>query len=81
MPKLQFNILSNAARYVKKGGRLIYSTCTLLKRENECIVNKFLESNPEFKPVPVFTQGESTVTFMPPQGEGDGFFIAAMERV
>lgn len=81
LTKIQLNILKNAARYVKKGGRLIYSTCTLLKRENEDVVKKFLQENPDFKAVSVFENGENSVTFMPPQYAGDGFFIAAMERV
>lgn len=81
LAQLQYNILNNAARYVKKGGRLIYSTCTLLKRENEGVVNRFLTENPDFLAVSVFDDGETTVTFMPPNDAGDGFFIAAMERV
>ena len=81
LTEIQYNILNNAARYVKPGGRLIYSTCTLLKRENEGVVDRFLKANTNFKPVSVFDNGESCVTFMPPQDAGDGFFIAAMERV
>ena len=48
LPALQLEILCNQARYVKKGGLLIYSTCTLNKRENEEVVERFLAENPDF---------------------------------
>ncbi len=79
---LQNNILKNVSRYVKKGGRLIYSTCTLLERENDGVIRHFLNDNTDFKLVSVLDGHESdTKTFMPPYDEGDGFFIAVMERV
>ncbi len=70
---VQKAILSTASKYVKKGGRLIYSTCTLLKEENEDIVNEFLNNFKEFNLI-------SSKTFLPPCDKGDGFFIAVMER-
>ena len=48
LPALQLAILNNQAKYVKKGGLLLYSTCTLVRRENEGVVEKFLKANPEF---------------------------------
>lgn len=82
LPQLQLSILKTAARYVKSGGRLLYSTCTLLKRENEDVVLQFLKENTEFKSVPLFEDGpDSMLTFMPPDDDGDGFFMAAMERM
>lgn len=82
LPKLQFEILKNCAKYVKKGGRLIYSTCTLLKNENENVVAKFLKENKDFvlAPIRALDIKESFKTFMPPKAAGDGFFIAAFER-
>ena len=71
--RVQKGILSTASKYVKKGGRLVYSTCTLLKEENEDIVNEFLNNFKEFNLI-------SSKTFLPPCDKGDGFFIAVMER-
>ena len=45
LPDLQFNILSVSAKYLKKGGVLVYSTCTLNPQENECVVKRFLDEN------------------------------------
>lgn len=78
---LQKKILQNSSRYVKKGGRLIYSTCTLLRRENEEVVEAFLKENSDFVLVSPLSDSEAKcINFMPPDTNGDGFFIAAMER-
>ncbi len=77
---LQKNILKTAAKYVKSGGRLIYSTCTLLKRENRDIVEGFLKENPGF----TFANNDresALKTFIPPESSGDGFFVAVLERL
>lgn len=79
---LQFELIKNAARYVKQNGILIYSTCTVAKAENGCVARKFLESAPEFKldkiPLPYENSGE--IQFLP-NGEGcDGFYIARFKR-
>lgn len=84
---LQYNILSAASRYVKPGGRLVYSTCALNKNENENNVDRFLASIDGFVPVPTAAEdlvdcrasGES-LTFMPHLADTDGFFISAFER-
>jgi 16S rRNA (cytosine967-C5)-methyltransferase len=70
---IQFDILQNAANYVKKGGRLLYSTCTLRKAENEEIVNKFLNQNKEFIL-------EYIHTFLPHVDGTDGFFTALIKK-
>ncbi len=82
LPQIQLEILENSAKYLKKGGRLIYSTCTLLKSENEEVVNRFLERNKDFAPAKVGVLGieKTNVTLIPPNFLGDGFFIAAFER-
>lgn len=49
LSELQLSILKNLALYVKEGGVLIYSTCTIFHEENENVVEKFLEGNPEFQ--------------------------------
>ena len=86
LPQLQLQILQNQARYVRPGGVLIYSTCTLVRRENEGVVEKFLKTNPEFRlePLPLPAEfGENTtgmLTLVPGQHDTDGFFIARLRR-
>lgn len=82
LPEIQYSIISNASKYVRKGGRLVYSTCTLSKAENEDIVADFLENHRGFKAVPVFDDGVSgtNITLMPHKNQSDGFFIACFER-
>lgn len=86
---LQKNILSNAASYVKKGGYLVYSTCTINKAENEENVVDFLKCNPDFKVIlpdclPELENIEyrlsgNMVTILPGKGM-DGFFIAMLSK-
>ncbi len=83
LPEIQQRILSNASRYVASGGRLVYSTCTLLPEENEENVLRFLGEHKEFS-LEEFTLGgvtyKGTVTLTPDNGETDGFFIAKMRK-
>ena len=86
LPELQKSILWSQARYVKKGGVLLYSTCTLLPRENEEVVAAFLAAHPEFSLEklalpPVFPENETgMLTLLPGQRDTDGFFISKMRR-
>lgn len=86
LPDLQKKILANQARYVKKGGVLLYSTCTLLPRENQEVVEDFLKTHPEFSleklPLPgVFPENTTgMLTLLPGQWDTDGFFISKMRR-
>ena len=86
LPKLQLEILQNQSRYVRPGGVLLYSTCTLVRRENEGVVEKFLKANPEFKLEPLKLPaefGENTtgmLTLVPGEHDTDGFFIARLRR-
>ncbi len=81
LPEIQYSIIDNASNYVKKGGRLVYSTCTLSKAENEDVVAKFLENHSDFKSAAVFSDnGSCTITLMPHKNQSDGFFIACFER-
>ena len=83
LPEIQEAILENACRYVKKGGRMIYSTCTLLQRENEDRYFAFLNKHPEFEPVPLAIPGAENATHLtlfPDLHGTDGFFISAMRR-
>lgn len=86
IPRVQSLILSTAANYVKLGGTLIYSTCTLNAAENENVVQAFLDENKSFAPVvvPLAIAGvENTCmrTFFPHKTGGDGFFAATLRRV
>lgn len=74
LPQIQFDILSVSSKYLKAQGRLIYSTCTLNKKENEKVVDKFLENNNNFKLT-------DEVTVFPSDDGGDGFFYAVMEKI
>ena len=86
LPALQLAILENQAAYVKKGGVLIYSTCTVLKRENEDVVSAFLAKHADFALEPlelpeVFPKNESgMLTLIPGDYDTDGFFISRLRR-
>ena len=86
LPALQLAILKNQARYVKPGGILMYSTCTLVRAENEGVVENFLNENKDFdlEPLPLpdaFPKNESgMLALVPGQYDTDGFFIARMRR-
>lgn len=86
LPALQLEILRNQARYVRPGGVLIYSTCTLVRRENEGVVEKFLKDHPEFHLEPLKLPGEfeenttGMLALVPGEHDTDGFFIALLRR-
>ena len=86
LPAVQLDILRNAARYVKPGGTLMYSTCTLLYRENGEVVETFLAENKTYKveaftlPGPVGPVQSGSVTLWPHRHGTDGFFISKMRR-
>ena len=79
LPEIQYAILENAAKYVKKGGTLVYSTCTVLSEENGKNVERFLDEHKEFVPEG-FTFGErafkAQTTLLPHKDGTDGFFVA-----
>ena len=86
LPALQLEILKAQAEMVKPGGVLIYSTCTLVRRENEGVVEKFLKVRDDFALEPlelpdVFPKNETgMLTLVPGEYETDGFFIARLRR-
>ncbi|MBR5265870.1 MAG: 16S rRNA (cytosine(967)-C(5))-methyltransferase RsmB [Clostridia bacterium] len=85
LPPIQLAILKNASRYVKAGGTILYSTCTVRREENEDVVKCFLESNDSFELVPFSLpfgiEAETGYKTLYPHREGfDGFFIAKLRR-
>lgn len=86
LSQLGLSILENSSKYLKVGGRLVYSTCTLLPEENVQVCKAFMERNKDFKAVHIdesikgFRDGE-TVTILPHIYDCDGFFIAAFEKI
>ncbi len=85
----QASILASASRLVKAGGRLVYATCSILRAENEAIVEAFLAANPEFElkdartllPENLAAQLDTAYLKLNPQRHNtDGFFAAALER-
>ena len=86
LPALQMQILKNVAAYVRPGGVLLYSTCTLVREENEGMVEAFLKEHPDFhlEPLPlpaVFGKNETgMLALIPGQYDTDGFFIARLRR-
>lgn len=92
---IQKSVLANAAKLVKKGGRLVYATCSLLKRENQDVVEAFLAANPGWRLVPVaevfeqqgihFGPGQlerfgGYMQLLPNVNNTDGFFAAVLQR-
>lgn len=83
---LQYLILCITSRYVKKSGRLVYSTCSLNPAENTEICRKFLSENEDFILVDIPDAerfgllDDKMLTVMPSKNDTDGFFIAMFER-
>ncbi len=91
LPAVQADILEASAGYVKPGGLLVYSTCTLLPAENGRVTEAFLAAHPEFEPYdfsvpsrspehPDIVSRGGAVTLTPDINGTDGFFIARMRR-
>lgn len=88
--KTQIEIINTCSKYVKKGGKLLYSTCSILKEENEDIINKFLKENINFKIINPYNDNlnefknnivDEKYINLYPNKYNDGFFICLLERV
>ena len=71
--EIQFKILENASSYLKEDGRILYSTCTLRKCENEDIIQRFLDKYPYY-------ELKYEHTFMPHTDDCDGFYCALLQK-
>ena len=80
LPEIQREILCESAKYVKPGGILVYSTCTLRKAENEDAVEHFLKNNKDFELCKDAFDGKGMKTFFPHIAGTDGFFAARFIR-
>lgn len=83
--KTQAKILDSCSRYVKKGGALYYSTCSVFGRENDGIVKAFLEKSPDFETAEIDSPLEHEkkrfgLQFLPDRAFGAGFYVAKMIR-
>lgn len=81
----QSAILANCSRYVKSGGYLYYSTCSLLSEENDKIVEKFLKAHSEFEAVEIispldFMKKQYGLQFLPDTAFGAGFYVCKLRR-
>ena len=84
LPPLQLDILTASAKYLKTGGELLYSTCTLNPLENEGVVKKFLFENPEFALcdfcVGSLSSKDGMLYMLPHIHQTDGFFMAKITK-
>ena len=82
LPNIQRAILYNACKYVKSGGTLVYSTCTVFPEENEKIISAFLLEHPDFSlckwQVGNICANDGMITLYPHVHKTDGFFIAKL---
>lgn len=88
LPHIQYKILLNASKYIKDDGEIIYSTCTINKKENIEVVNRFLEKNTDFKLEKITNinldleqQEKGYIEIYPNIHMMDGFFIAKLRKV
>ena len=85
LPEIQRAILDNAATYVRHGGTLVYSTCTVLPEENEEVTREFLSRHSDFAlapfelPMPI-GKTDGSLTLWPQRYGTDGFYICRMYR-
>lgn len=73
LPKKQLAILKSSARYLKPGGTLVYSSCTINREENQDVVDEFLRTRAEFKKI-------EEIQLLPNVNGTDGFYICKMQR-
>lgn len=75
--KLQMKILTTCSKYLKNGGKLVYSTCSILKEENQNIIEQFLKENKNFE----FADKKNKFFEINTNEKQDGFFICKLKKV
>lgn len=80
LPAIQRDIIENVCRYVKPGGVLLYSTCTVLPEENEAVTDGFLREHPEFMPEDFPGAVDGQRTLWPHRDGTDGFYIRKLRK-
>ena len=90
LAEVQQALLIRAAAVLRRGGTLVYSTCTILPEENEDQVSRFLEQNPNFRQLPAselpvglasVVDEKGSLCLTPHEHGTDGFFAARLERI
>ncbi len=86
LPRVQLDILRNAARYVKSGGTLLYATCTILPEENQGVTAGFLQENRSFVREAFTLPGIASeipgdLTLWPQRHDTDGFYLCKMRKL
>lgn len=84
LPEIQYDILCSAAGYLKEGGELVYSTCTLNKRENDEVIDRFLRENDSFEAADIMSEFGNMghkITIFPGRFNCEGFFISKVRKV
>ncbi|MGN0613060.1 MAG: 16S rRNA (cytosine(967)-C(5))-methyltransferase RsmB, partial [Porcipelethomonas sp.] len=85
LPEIQYNILENAAKYLRAGGELVYSTCTINPAENSGVIDRFLSEHSNFEGISFLEHmgepfGSYKATLFPENFGSDGFFISKIRR-
>lgn len=85
LQEIQLAILDSVCQTVKKGGIITYSTCTIVKKENQEVLQRFLDTHPNFEQVALTHEREELVqegciVITPEQYQTDGFFISQVRR-
>ena len=85
LPDIQYQILETSFKYLKTGGELVYSTCTLNKAENDYVIDKFLSNHNDCEKVNILSElgapfGGYKATIFPYFCNSDGFFIAKIRK-
>lgn len=81
---IQYELLEQARKMLKDGGKIVYSTCSVSRRENEDVVQKFLKTHPEFtllfSPIAPDYTLENNMNRWYPSDTMEGFFVAILEK-